>query len=1222
MIDTGALLPDLQELVTLLHADLIERSQERDDVAARLRALHTDRQKQQRSAQSYEEWREEFLTQVAAAWVLACVFVRYLEDNRFLRDFHLAGPDAEALAQARENFNAFMRKHPDDAERNYLLAVFRRMQTVHAVKDLFAPGKTALWAVEPSNTAAMKLLEFWHEIDDASGDLRRRFDTARGDTRFLGDLYQDLSPDIRAKYALLQTPMFVEEFILDRTLEPAIAEFGFENVRLIDPTCGSGHFLLGAFARLFRRWERKWQETGDLKDTNRIDLAQRALNQVYGVDLNPYAVAICRFRLIIAALHACELYDLDQAPDWKLNVAVGDSLLFGSRWERWSNSLRDAWLPGGVGVRISDDLEDPAELNRILGQKYHAVVGNPPYITVKDRTISILYRGRYNTCYDQYHLSSPFTERFFDLTLAAGQGHGPGYIGLIIDNAFMKREFGKALVEYLRDVDLTHVVGVENVPIPGNGTPSVILVGHNRKPVAPTVRAVLGIKGEFPVPEVPAEGKVWRSILQLIDATGESEWVNVVDMPRDRLKEHPWNMGGGGAAELKDLLDSRGVSILSHYVESMGFYQDTHADTAFVQDTAFVVRHQLQSGFRLQTRGDEVRDWTAEASEAILFPYHENLDQWAVFPAEPRWHWFQSLRTILWARSVFGGGTYRTAGRPWYDYHQFPKARARSELLLTWGEIATHNHFVLDRGGKVFNRTAPVIKLKATDEPSHFEILGLLNSSTAGFWMRQVCFPKGGDQVKQGKARVRRTWWEERFAFASTPLGEFPIPKEKPGTMARCIDSLAQQYAALQPARLMQKALPTRRALDDAREKAEPLRRQMIALQEELDWQVYHHYGLTREPLTLWRQTSTSAVVPRTDLEVCPHIDLGERAFEIVMARKMAKKELETAWFERHGSTPITELPAHWPADYRKLVLRRIKLIETDKNIGLIEQPEFKRRWSLDKPKKTFREAWHELEQQALRGWLFGRLETAHYWPRPQPGHHSPAELMSCRELARLAALDPEFQQVGELYTGSKAFDVQKLVTELVLAESVHSSPSCATPTAASASGRCGSASGKSSEPRTVWGQTSRSARGRTGRPGGLPPQRCRPSTGRRTSRRTPRSRTACGGCAANWTCRRSVGSATRRWPSGRATSSRRRSSPGRGTTTSTRPWPWRNTSTTARTATPARRIGCYLCSPAWSSFCPGYSSGTTSPTRRTRARRWATTSATWSCPTPCRPRG
>ena len=57
---------------------------------------------------------------------------------------------------------------------------------------------------------------------------------------------------------------------------------------------------------------------------------------------------------------------------------------------------------------------------------------------------------------------------------------------------------------------------------------------------------------------------------------------------------------------------------------------------------------------------------------------------------------------------------------------------------------------------------------------------------------------------------------------------------------------------------------------------------------------------------------------------------LGERAFEIVLARQMAAGELETAWFERHGSTPITELPAHWPADYRTLSSGGSTLIEIE----------------------------------------------------------------------------------------------------------------------------------------------------------------------------------------------------------------------------------------------------------------------------------------------------
>src|SRR5690606_32162314 len=98
-----------------------------------------------------------------------------------------------------------------------------------------------------------------------------------------------------------------------------------------------------------------------------------------------------------------------------------------------------------------------------------------------------------------------------------------------------------------------------------------------------------------------------------------------------------------------------------------------------------------------------------------------------------------------------------------------------------------------------------------------------------------------------------------------------------------------------------------------------------------------------------------------------PPVRLGERAFEIVLARRMAAGELDTTWFERHGSTPITEMPAHWPDDYRRLVERRIELIETDRNIGLIEQPEYKRRWNT--------EPWDAQRERALRESLLDRLE-------------------------------------------------------------------------------------------------------------------------------------------------------------------------------------------------------------------------------------------------------
>ena len=152
-----------------------------------------------------------------------------------------------------------------------------------------------------------------------------------------------------------------------------------------------------------------------------------------------------------------------------------------------------------------------------------------------------------------------------------------------------------------------------------------------------------------------------------------------------------------------------------------------------------------------------------------------------------------------------------------------------------------------------------------------------------------------------------------------------------------------------------------------------------------------------------------------------PATRFGERAFEIVLARRIATGEVETKWFERHGSTPITEIPEHWPAAYRALVRRRIEAIENNSSVALIEQPEYKRRWN-DEP-------WETQQERALRGWLLDRLESPSLWSEPR--------LTTTATLADRMREDQEFLQVAELYTGRPDFDVAKLVAGLVENESV-----------------------------------------------------------------------------------------------------------------------------------------------------------------------------------------
>lgn len=117
----------------------------------------------------------------------------------------------------------------------------------------------------------------------------------------------------------------------------------------------------------------------------------------------------------------------------------------------------------------------------------------------------------------------------------------------------------------------------------------------------------------------------------------------------------------------------------------------------------------------------------------------------------------------------------------------------------------------------------------------------------------------------------------------------------------------------------------------------------------------------------------------------------------------------------------MTEVPEEWPSEYRHVVERRIELIESDSDIGLIEQPDYKRRWLV--------EAWEERQNHALRERLLNRLETKELW--------SGVELMSVAKLADCVRRDTEFMQVAELYTSRADFDVTGLVQELVESDAV-----------------------------------------------------------------------------------------------------------------------------------------------------------------------------------------
>ena len=289
----------------------------------------------------------------------------------------------------------------------------------------------------------------------------------------------------------------------------------------------------------------------------------------------------------------------------------------------------------------------------------------------------------------------------------------------------------------------------------------------------------------------------------------------------------------------------------------------------------------------------------------------------------------------------------------------------------------------------------------------------MLNSSTACFWLKQVSHDKGNGGIGGGIADQE---WERFFEFTGTKLKEFPLPETLPRQRGTLLDSLAHALATASPQHVVStwdaaESRDLADALASARAEWLRLRERLIFEQEELDWETYGYYGLVEEPLTY---SGSGADTLR----------LGQRAFEIRLARRMANGEEESAWFERHGSVPTVDLPAEWPEGYRALVAKRLALMETDRNIGLLERPEFKRRWMAT--------PWEKQVQEALETAILDRLEDPELWRDPQ----GPAA-RSIAQLADLLRHDKVLLELASVLMGNPEPDLAAVIGSLAAAQAV-----------------------------------------------------------------------------------------------------------------------------------------------------------------------------------------
>ena len=561
MIDRKKLLDDLQKLLKKLEADLLERSESAEvpDVGGSCARNSTAAQAAERTAQNFEEWRADAITQAAAAWVLTCVFVRFLEDNQLVDPPKIAGP-GERLKRARDEHELYFRAHPH-AHRPRLPA--RGLRRAGEARRDEGRLRRAQPDPRPPQLAERRRGRGLDRVLPADRRRTRACSSTTSPTRSgtpgSWAISTRTSPKTaRKKYALLQTPVFVEEFILDRTLDPAIEEFGLakmgyetrllpdgrlhpdDRFKMIDPACGSGHFLLGSFARLVDRWRKKdpGAKVVGARAAGPRRRPRRGCEPL--CDRDRPVPAACS-----AALKECGVTRLSDAPGFEIHLACGDSLLHGSfaRCQQMfdvADELDHVYQP-----------EDPEALTAAAARQLsrggrkpavHHAQGSRPEPGVSGSILDLpheVFAGG----------AVPGTNR-----LARVEG---GFTGQITANSFMKREFGKKLIEeFFPRVDLTHVIdtsgGLHPRPRHADGD-SVRATSKTGREHASDGDG--NSRRDRRRPTILPRG--WsgrRSSLRSTSPGSQSEFVSVGDSPRELFHKHPWSIGGGGAAELKEQL--------------------------------------------------------------------------------------------------------------------------------------------------------------------------------------------------------------------------------------------------------------------------------------------------------------------------------------------------------------------------------------------------------------------------------------------------------------------------------------------------------------------------------------------------------------------------------------------------------------------------------------------------------------------------------------------
>ncbi|HPR74238.1 MAG TPA: TaqI-like C-terminal specificity domain-containing protein [Bacteroidales bacterium] len=397
-------------------------------------------------------------------------------------------------------------------------------------------------------------------------------------------------PEVRKAGGVYYTPDYIVDYIVKNTVGKLVEgkkpgpRGGVSNLKILDPACGSGSFLIGAYQFLLD-WHRNeyikdgpdnWSKgkTPRIYQSGRgewrltIDERKRILlNNIYGVDIDHQAVEVTKLSLLLKALEGEDeqsigkqmaLFQKRVLPDLSNNIKCGNSLIGPDFYEHQQMSFLDEEEIFRVNAFYWNT--EFAEIMNNGG--FDAVIGNPPY--VRQEGLGYL-KNYFEKHYSVYHGVADLYVYFIEKGVSLlKQG---GFFSYIVANKWFRANYGKSLRQWMKRQNIFEIIDFGDLPVFKQATTYPCIVVIQKKAPAHVFRAVT---------------------MKILEFSDLNDYVkqHSHEVRQDNLDESGWSLANRTTQDLLDKLHKIGVP-LGEYVKGK-IYRGvlTGLNEAFVIDDA------------------------------------------------------------------------------------------------------------------------------------------------------------------------------------------------------------------------------------------------------------------------------------------------------------------------------------------------------------------------------------------------------------------------------------------------------------------------------------------------------------------------------------------------------------------------------------------------------------------------------------------------------------